>query len=188
MNDKEFEEMVIKFLEKKGVSRFSEFMNWLDTATINTISKSTVSKKLDKLADEGKIFSWHEKKGERYISLPCNMQEIKHSVMKKINDLWLKKEKVTFDEIQNNMPYPPNLIKNAIDSYVAEGKILNTTIDNITYYTLPPLHHSIKVGIILSIIITIIYIVGKNVISKYHIFTALLIIIALMTVLWYKMR
>ena len=86
------------------------------------------------------------------------------------------------------MPYPPNLIKNAIDSYVAEGKILNTTIDNVTYYTLPPLHHSIKVGIILSIIITIIYIACKNVISKYHMFTALLVIIALMTVLWYKMR
>jgi len=130
------EEFTLKYLSKKGIARFSEFFSWLQTAMTNPPAKSAVSTNLDKMAEEGKIFSWN-KKGARYIATVTDFNEIKKDVYNFISKKWIEKDKIKFDEIEENMNYPPKLIHDALMSLVSDGKILNKTVENVTYYRLP---------------------------------------------------
>jgi len=182
-----FEDIAIKYLEKKGVVRFSEFFEWLQTVMKNPPAKSKVSISLDKLANDGKIFSWN-KKGARYIAPICDVEKVKNDVYSFMKEIWLEKDKLTFHEIEEHMDYPPQLINDVLLMLVSEGKILNNTINNVTYYRLPPVHSSIKLGIPLIAGFSVLYFFFEKIINKDYLFVAALFFLSLLTVLWYKKR
>jgi len=187
MKQDEFEDYVIKYLTKRKIVRFSDLQNWLSTVMKEAPAKATLSVKLDRMAEEGKIWSWNEK-GARYISLPCNHNELKQKIMKKMEDLSLKKDKVVIDELVDALRLPKEKISQAITELVSEGKIINTTIDEVTYYKLPPIHASVKIGTVFAFLISLIYLLGEKAISKDTLFIIALLIIVAMAVLWYKIR
>jgi len=177
------EEYTLKYLDKKGIARFSEFFSWLQTAMTNPPVKSAVSTNLDKMAEEGKIFSWN-KKGARYIASATDFDEIKNDVYNFISKKWIEKDKITFDEIEDDMDYPPNLIHDALTSLVSDGKILNKTIENVTYYRLPPIHSSLLVGIPMMAFFVSIYLFFGEYISKEMLFFIALLFLSVIVVLW----
>lgn len=187
MKQDEFEDYVIKYLTKRKVVRFSDLQNWLSTVMKDPPAKATLSIKLDRMAKEGKIISWNEK-GARYIALPCEHEELKSRIMNKMEDLSLKKDKVTIDELAEEIKLPKEMISQAITDLVSEGKIMNTTIDGVTYYKLPPIHASIKIGTAFTILMLVLYLIGEKAISKEALFVVALLIILIMTILWYKIR
>lgn len=188
-NNSSFEELTIQYLEKKGVVRFSEFLEWLSTAMKNPPTKSNVSVNLDKLAEEGKIFSWN-KKGARYLSPICDISVIKDEIYKFIEKQWLKQEKINFKEIEENLDYPPQIIYNALLSLVSEGKILNTTNEdnNIVYYRLPPVHSSIKIGLPILSIFSALYFLTEKLFSTKGLFLLSFSFLSVIIFLWYKKR
>lgn len=177
------EEFTLRYLSKKNVARFSEFFEWLQTAMANPPVKSAVSTNLDRMADDGKIFSWN-KKGARYIASVKEFDEIKNEVFEFINKKWIETDKIKFDEIEENLNYPPKLIHNALVTLVSEGKILNRTIDNVTYYRLPPIHHSITIGIPILAFFLSIYLFFGEYMPKYVLFAVSLVFLIVMLVLW----
>jgi len=187
MKQDEFEDYVIKYLTKRKVVRFSDLQNWLSTVVKNPPAKATLSVKLDRMAEEGKIISWNEK-GARYIALPCEHKELKNKIMKEMEDLSLKKDRVTIDELAEEIKLPKEMISQVITELVSEGKIMNTTINGVTYYKLPPIHASIKIGTAFIILMMILYMIGEEKISKDLFFVLALLIIVIMTIMWYKIR
>ena len=187
MKQEEFEYYVEKYLKKKKVARFNDLKNWLSTIMVNPPSKATLSIKLDKMAKEGKIISWNEK-GARYISLPCSHEELKEKIMKIMNDLSLKRNDITIEDIMKKIKLPKGMISEAITDLVSEGKIINTIRNGITYYKLPPIHASIKIGMIFIILIGIIYLIGGKTINKDGLFFIYMAMVIIITTLWYIIR
>ncbi len=179
--------VIIKYLEKHKICRFNDIYKLLNIAFKDPPAKSTVSTILDNMANEGIIFSWH-KKGARFISLKVNVEQVKNDILKLMKDKWLEKDKFTFQEIENELGYPYDILNDALTGLLTQGKIVNNVIDGITYYKLPPIHASIKIGIALTILMLVLYLIGEKAISKEALFVVTLLIIAIMTILWYKIR
>jgi len=179
--------IIIKYLEKHKICRFNDIYKFLNTALKNPPAKSTVSSTLDEMADEGILFSWH-KKGARFISLKSSIDEVKSEILKLMKDNWLEKDKFTFQEIEDKLHYPYDVLNDALTGLVAEGKIVNTTIDGVTYYKLPPIHASIKFGLTLTISFAIIYFFGSEVMNKDNLFIIALAFLGMITFMWYYIR
>ena len=187
MKEKEFTEYLLKYLEKNGLTRFSEFNNWINTVSTEPPSKGSVSGWLDNLNEKNIICSWNEK-GARYISMPFNNGEIQKSVTKRIDKILVSKEKVSLDELMQEFKCPQKLVQEALTRLVSKGKLINSLEEETVYYSLPPLHLSVKIGTLTGILFAVLYAVGRNQIDKQMLFTISIGLIAFITLLWYKYR
>jgi len=179
--------VIIKYLEKHKICRFNDIYKLLNTAFKDPPAKSTVSTILDDMANEGIIFSWH-KKGARFISLKVDVDQVKDDILKLMKDKWLEKDKFTFQEIENELVYPYDILNDALTGLLAQGKIVNNVIDGVTYYKLPPIHQSIKFGLTLALSFAILYFFGNKFISKDHLFIVAFAFMCVITFLWYCIR
>lgn len=183
------EDLIIKYLRKKGVCRFSDIENFLKI-TNNDIPKSSLSVLLNRLEKEGKIISWYEK-GAKFLSLPIDKEKVKNDIYKIIDDFSFTKKEFTIDDIKKRINVP-DVVFEEISSQVLldltnKGKIQNSIVNGNIVYKFAPLHLSIKFLIILSVLYIIIFLLKDN-LQKIFIILFSLVINLVTIFLWKKFR
>ncbi len=186
----EIEKHITEYLKDKGSVRFSELYEWHKLSSANPVTKGYMSKKLDSMAEKNIIFSWHEGSA-RYISLSSSIEKIRKDVLRTVDKLCFKKGRITFGQIREKLPYPPDMIREALTYHVGQGNILNTTSEEKAYYEMPPIHKSVFVGLAMAVMVSLLYVVNlfnESIVRETHLFVLLLVVITVISYLWYKLR
>jgi len=179
------EDLILKFLRKKGICRFKDIENFINITLKDKPSKATISKTLDKMEEEGKIISWYEK-SKRFVALKEENEKIKEKIKKVIEDYAIfNKRKFTIDDLLEEIHIPREIAINIMNLLVADGYLKNENIDGEIHYSVNKYDISLKVGFISILFFILLLIFGENLNAKLILAIAILVILAI-TFIWSK--